>query len=104
MKSSILTAREITEEFESIGWEVEEISGGHGAFAVLCVEKVYPFEEDVRYLVVCPNSDKCNDANEESNKFEVLIESKEYEVGASDGEALVLDTLEEVIDLIYGEE
>ena len=91
--------------FTQVGWNVEDLTSGNGICPLFNIEKAYPFEEDVRYVVACPNSVNDDISNEECNAFEVWVAPKGEEDGDFDwSEGKNFKTIQEVIEFIYGEE
>tara|TARA_R110000822_G_scaffold26587_2_gene79992 strand:- start:1849 stop:2379 length:531 start_codon:yes stop_codon:yes gene_type:complete len=91
--------------FTQVGWDVQDLTSGNATCPILNIEKLYPFEEDVRYVVACPNSDNDNVENEEFNAFEVAVLLKGDEGDDLDwSKSKQFKTITDVIEFIYGEE
>lgn len=92
--------------FLSVGWDAKDVTSGNAECPMLEVEKFYPFHEDVRYIVICPNSHNNNPENEEFNTFEVVVLANGVEYNPNDwiDNANQFKTINEVVDFIYGEE
>ena len=92
--------------FLSVGWDSKDVTSGNGECPILEVEKFYPFDGGVNYVVICPNSHNDNPSNEEFNAFEVVVVPKgvEYETNEEEYPTQKFKTINEVVDFIYGEE
>ena len=92
-------------ELEQIGWFVQDLNMGNEVCPIYNIEKGYPFEEDVRYVLTCPNSMNDNVDNEEFNTFNVIVAPKGDEGEDFDwSNSKEFKTITEVIEFIYGEE
>jgi hypothetical protein len=92
------------EQFEDLGWEVQDLTDGNCPAPIIELGKSYPFCEGLKYQIVCPNSTIDNADNEEYDKFDVYVFSIDDEECDNVLEQQEFATFDGVCDFIYGEE
>jgi hypothetical protein len=91
-------------QFEELGWDVQDLTDGNCTCPIIEVSKSYPFCEGLKYKVICPNSTIDNVDNEEFAKFDVYvfsIDDEECDIVLEQQEFVMFW---DVCNFIYGEE